>query len=389
MKKILTIGALILCAFARSQDTIRLVAKGDLSDETATIQKAINASMGKVLLIPNDTFVVKDLYGVSKVRIKAEAGAMFQIHNFHLESISDFSLDGLAMSGYLEKDQSTTLVQIINCKGVKVINCLVQNNWGEGIAAKFSSGCKILYNRIINTDVGVFFVGGNFGNEIAYNEIRDGRSDGVALWGVVGAPDSGNVVHHNRVYNKPKGSGSLIQYTKDCEFSNNYAENCSAGFGGDETSYSPTGLKVLNNTYRRCRVGISSPMSNSIVSGNTIDSTAEYAACIGSLLNNTAITFNNVITKNTVINATDGIRIVNCSNCTVIKNTVADTREKKITYDGIMVLFGTNNQVINNTCGTALYPILVHSASNTFLSDNVGAIAQYQAARTTMQDNSK
>lgn len=387
MKLVLTIF-LFVSFKSYSQKSLYDFGVRGTGDETVAIQEAIKLSAGKTLIIPNDTFNAVTLYGVSKVKLVGRDGAYIQLTNFQLNKVDGFSVQNVIFNGNFIVPKSNTLFQIIDSKNVTIKNCTFQNNVAEGIAAKGSSKVLITHNKIIKTDVGFLGVGANSDFEICYNEIRDGTSDGVAPWGkskeVI---DSNFSIHDNKVYNKPNGSGYLIQYSKNIDVYNNYAEGCSVGFGHDEKAdYNAGFMKVVHNTFRRNRVGIHAAINNSLISQNTIDSTREYAMCIGSILGNQANTFNNVVSENTVINPATGIRLIHAKNCVVDNNTVVDRREKKITYDGIVIMFGDSNTVSNNTCNTVQYPFLINTAKNTCLFGNKGSVGDYKGVGTVQMN---
>ncbi len=396
MKTIITTLAVLICATLAAQKNLYdFGATGNKNlNETAIIQAALNASAGKTLVIPDDTFYVRNLYGVSDLQlIKQGNGCLMYYNNtpstngwiLQFNGKNNFTIDGLIFDGQYPAVFGS-LLQIIGCKDFVVKNSVFQNNFGEGIALKTSANAKLLNNRELFTDVGILTVGGCNNIDITDNYAEGGTSDGIAIWGQNFANKDSNIhISNCKSINKTQGNGFLVQYASNIEIDHNYAYNCIFGIASDDVDEPACSIKVTNNKLVKNQYGIGGVFNKSLITDNFIDSSVTYGMWIGSNSMRTVVT-GATIRGNIIRNSQTGLMVGLGSKCIIEKNTISDTRISKNTYAGITLNQGGNHLVRGNWVQAATFPVLVFKSNENTITDNWGRLTD-QGLRNIKKDN--
>lgn len=299
-------------------DTITLKqfgAVGDgATDDTEAINNAVSCARGRLLVVPDGTYVVTSVIklpsnfhmagqGASSKFIAASGYAVgadiFRARSQKNITIEQVCIDGNSAYNTHEKGHSAVdgihMFDIWNCSNVHVKNCTFQNNVYVAIRIiGDSSNLSFTENCFTQVDCGVITLGGgNMDGITVKDNYFDGHpnSEPISLYG------QGNVknvvIDHNTVINKTFGSGIFV------------------GNGGKYDT-----VKITNNYLSKDVNGIvCTDTNNLIISGNIAEDTTSGS----------------------------GIKLINCSNADVFSNTVARTAQ-----NGFYIKSCTNLSVYQN-----------------------------------------
>ncbi len=283
-------------------DTITLKqfgAVGDgATDDTEAINNAVSCARGRLLVVPEGTYVVSSVIklpsnfhmagkGESSKFIAAPGYAVgkdfFRARSVKNITIEQVCVDGNSAYNTREKGHSAVdgihMLDIWNCSNVHVKNCTFQNNVYVAIRIiGDSANLSFTNNMFTQVDCGVITLGGgNMDGITVKDNYFDGHqnSEPISLYG------QGNVknvvIDHNTVLNKTYGSGIFV------------------GNGGKYDT-----VQITNNYLSKDANGIvCTDVTNLIISGNVAEDTSSGS----------------------------GIKLVNCKNGEVYKNTVARTAQ--------------------------------------------------------------
>jgi parallel beta-helix repeat protein len=366
MKTLFGLFAFLTCCAATAQ-----------VDNTKELQDAINK--GGTINIARDSFFVKDLYIPSNTKLVGLNKPYIKAHSITFYKANNSSIEGFDIEGYTAMDQSTTLVMVLNCNTIQIVDCTVRDNFAEGIALNGSKNCKIANNKIFNTDVGVLLNGGNRDFDIIANEIRGGTSDGIADWGYsADSTDDFITINDNKIYNK-KANGILTRYSRFAKIIGNYIEGCYIGITADDNKGGSRFSTIAFNTIVNSgEYGIAGSFDYSSISKNTISGSV-YGMRIGSF-QRLQKTLHTRISDNTIENVQVGIMLTDVDSCVLSSNTVIEGKSKKV-YASLILNQGNNNVLSENTVDAGLYKILIQrdvntlkSANGTILFNNTGAV---------------
>ena len=299
-------------------DTITLKqfgAVGDgVIDDTEAINNAVSCAKGRLLIVPNGTYVVSSVINVpsnfhmagqgdsSKFIAAPDYGVgkdFFRARSQKNITIEQICIDGNSAYNSHEKGHSAVdgihMFDIWNCSNVHVKNCTFQNNVYVAIRiVGESSNLSFTNNMFSQVDCGVITLGGgNMDGITVKDNYFDGHqnSEPISLYG------QGNVknvvIDHNTVLNKTFGSAIFV------------------GNGGKYET-----VQITNNYLSKDANGIvCTDVTNLIISGNVAEDTSSGS----------------------------GIKLVNCSNADVFSNTVARTAQ-----NGFYIKGCTNISVYQN-----------------------------------------
>lgn len=395
MKRTFTLLCATLCLHASAQKTLYdFGLKGNASvDESALLQNAINASAGQTLIVPDDTFYVRDLAGISNLKIERRGNGMLKYavpdcpkHGviLRLRNCNNVTIDGIIFDGSYPEPFGTAL-EIIYSSNIIVKNCTLQNNYGEAIVLGNVTNATIDNNKEINTDVGVLTAGGCNQVRITRNYAKGGTSDGVFIFGRKEIIDSNIVVSDSQTFEKRGGNGFGTRFAKKISFFNCNATNCHTGIGSDDElgvskEINIKGCKLINSDK-----GIAGSFDqNSMISNNFINS-ATFGMWIGST-GSKQLTYNTIVTDNTIQNTTTAIIATGCVNCVFNKNLIKDLRAKASTYSGVYIMYGSNNVVINNTIEKAIFPVVLRFSDKNFVVQNKGVVVDQGKGNTRLNN---
>lgn len=121
-------------------------AKGDgTTDDSAAMQNAVNASVGKTLIVPRGTFLVYQLTALSGTKIEGENGSAIKFvgpNCFVCSSIDGFSLYGLEFQG----DNTQIAVFAGRSKNITIERC-------KASCRLFAGSLAIAYSAVVEADL--------------------------------------------------------------------------------------------------------------------------------------------------------------------------------------------------------------------------------------------
>lgn len=312
-------------------------------------------------------------------------------------TVDNVNFDGNQKKVYGDGKKGTFLIQFTNSKNITVQNCYLHDTFGTAI--NFQQECSNILaknNLVVNTDVGIATsaAASNYvtfeGNEIygtpdwiwseplgIYNDASRGLAHDI-------------VIRNNKIHDKPKALGILVQNVHDILIENNEAYNCCSGITVDEqlgTGKLSYNVTIRNNYSHDNNSNISIVAKDSIVEGNTLTN----ARGTGVWLTNSSVKdkttqkrllSENVIVRNNEISVSnedkltgaDGIRIgihgYSPTDCLIENNTI--NYDKALTYD-IELQGGQSNIIRNNKLANtnSNYLIYLQDAINTVCEGDI------------------
>jgi hypothetical protein len=361
---------------------------GDGSDESAKVQRAINASVNKTLVIPDGVFYCKNITINGNIKIdgkgtlKTHQSALINdclllVNNASHFSIKNVTLDGNKANTPGNASKGITLLRFNNCSNISCTNTMFVNNNYLAICTVNTSNSNFSYNTFKDVDCFILTRGGSKNITISNNTGDSGTSDGYVIWGEPDNYDSHISINHNSVSNKLKGGGVLVRYGNDIDVFKNNMLNCANGVSLEGIEKGSKNVHIFQNNIQHCNSGINGTGSNLVIIFNKITDMGLTGINITNADNNIIIE-NQITNVNRMQTNDDGIRLKKVTNSRILYNKVIDDRDKKINYSGIRLLANSsNNDVSHNSVTNATYPYLIANKDvlNTKLNENFGRIS--------------
>lgn len=348
--------------------------KGDGSDETRTLQAAIDASAGKTLVLPAGTYFTGQLQLVSKLVLTGTNVKLRMIQGpldnrmLSLKNLSNVEISGIeiALNG-IQGDiwDGTAAIQLENCSNVKIHQCFIHDN--TYVAIRLIGGnnnIKINNNFIENTDVGVHANNTNTNIKIVSNTISKGTSEGVTIYGYNNQNYPSNFLIDSNIILEKKNFGINIPFAKFGTITHNTINNCYGGItfhdpvsvGSDD--YYTTDMIVKNNVISNATFGIVYVGDRTTITNNQVSNIQQSGISINNFNNTNIITTAVTVTGNTMSGTglagggAAGIAINNLTNSSISGNKIKNCGQSSssIRFNG-----NCNNLTIKgNNCGNGM-----------------------------------
>ncbi len=348
--------------------------KGDGSDETKTLQKAIDAHEGKTLVLPAGTFFVGTINIISNITIIGKNTKLRNIQGkgidnimINLKGLRNVNISGLeiALNGIQGSIWAgTSAMQLKDCYNVHIHNCFIHDNTYVGIRLiGGNSHININHNYIENTDTGVHANNENDDVNIISNIINKGTSEGITVYGYKEDKLPHNfVIDSNMIFNKAS-FGINIPYAKNIKIEHNTIENCDGGITlydavstGKHGCYS-TDIMINSNAINNTRFGIIYVGDRTVVSNNRLNNIKEDGININNFPDENVITKDVTVNNNIIISPAlanggrGGISMKNLVNSTINNNTIDKCGKGfAIRFDGKC----ENINITANNCGDGM-----------------------------------
>jgi uncharacterized secreted repeat protein (TIGR03808 family) len=281
-------------------------------DQSHALQRAIDASAAArvPLWLPAGTYVVSDLVLPSGSQLFGIRGATRLVLGFGASIFASSRADQITLQGLVldgggrPLPEKRGLISLRETRGVRVLDCVIQQSGGMGIQLEGVEG-EIAHCNIIGPARGAIFTIDARGLVIGHNTILNAGDNGIQVWRSR-AGDDGTQVLANRIENVSATSGGTGQYgngisvfragnvivadnrIKNCAFSairGNSASNLqirgnSTSASGEVALYSEfafEGAVVANNVVDGAAIGVS--IAN-------IDHGGRLAVCQGNVIRN-------------------------------------------------------------------------------------------------------
>jgi hypothetical protein len=304
----------------RFSDTVNVKdfgAVGDgTTDDTIAIQAAINAAFGKTVIIPAGTYIVTQIFGISKVSIVGEGSGvsiLMRKDNSPTQSIlefsgnNDFQIVDLTIDGnkFNQIVGANSLV-IVNCYSWEVIGCTLENaktvaGYGAGIVVASGQNDSLIYRSKIkdcsiqNNDGDGIYINKEWFLDITGCFIKNNGEGGINVLNYV-FPPVANV------------SNYLIIESNTCVGNNRSGITVSGYVEGGTQSNPIFGVNVpasrevivSNNNCKDNKVyGIAYQGTNGVVNSNNCELNGSVSGGGGILFNaNLSACTNNTLTNN-------------------------------------------------------------------------------------------
>ncbi len=374
--------------------------KGDGSDETAILQKAINASAGHILLLPTGTFFTSQLTLVSNITITGNNTKLRMIQGAYdntmikLSGLIRVKISGLeiALNG-ISGDiwDGTSVMQLQNCNNVGIDHCFIHDNTYVGIRLiGGNNNITINNNTIENTDTGIHANNTNKNIKIISNIITNGTSEGITVYGYspTNIPSS-FLIDSNIIRDKLNSFGINIPYAKFGTITHNTIQNCLGGITlhdvvsvGSEGHYT-TDMIIKNNYISNTNFGIIYVGDRTVVANNTITAVQQDGINANNYDDAAIMSTGVAISDNVVTGAGQagggrgGISVKNLLNSTVAGNSISNcgsafairfngdcnglTLSNNSCPDGMLqttnTVFAQNVSVTNNMFSNTYFPV--------------------------------
>lgn len=268
---------------------------GSPDDQSAALQRAIDASAeARVpLWLPAGTYVAGDLVLPSGAQLYGIRGATRLVlgHGAAIMAAAradQVTLQGLVFDGrrrFLPEGRG--LLTLREVRGLRILDCLVQESDGHGIAL---SGCEgeVAHTTVIGAERAAIFALDSRGLAIARNTVLNAGNGGILVWRSE-AGDDGTQVLANRIENVAARAGGT-------------GEN-----GNGINVFRAANVIVADNRIRRCAFSAvrGNSTSNLHIRGNSASDLGEVALFVEFAFEGA------VITGNSVEHAANGITITN------------------------------------------------------------------------------
>lgn len=360
----------------------------ETDDSTQAIQKAIDyAAKNNITTVDfgEGTYYAMGIELKSNITYKASGKATLKMlpeeHEYDNiwkyimggTKLSNITIDNIQFDGNQKKvagngQKGTFIIQFTNSKDITIQNCYLHDSYGAGI--NFQNQCSnilVKNNKVKNTDVGIAT------SDAASNYVT---FEGNEVWGTddwiwseplgIYNNSSKGLAHHikiinNKIHDKPKSLGILVQNVQDILIEGNEAYNCCSGITVDEqlkTGQLSSNVIIRNNY---CHDNICSNISiaakDSIVEKNELENAGGYGLWFTNGTWNNLISKNVVVQNNTIKNSnrnklTDSTAVGEAihgygpENCLIQNNTITD--DGKQSYN-ICLQRGESNVIRNNT----------------------------------------
>ncbi len=321
--------------------------KGNGSDETATLQAAINASAGHKLMLPEGTFFARKIGLVSNLKL---IGNNTKLRNIQGEStdnifISLWALTNVEITGLevalngIRGDiwAGTAAIQIQNSSNIHIHHCFVHDNTYVGIRLTGGNdNIRVNNNFIENTDTGVHANNTNTNVNIISNIISKGTSEGITIYGYNEQNIPYNfLVDSNIIQYKLNSFGINIPYAKLGTITHNTVTNCLGGITlhdvvsvGEENHYT-SDILINNNMIANCGFGIVYIGDRTTVTNNYLENIQQDGINVNNFDNPDIITTGVKISGNNIVHPAiagggrGGISVKNLINSTIDHNTIS------------------------------------------------------------------
>jgi len=336
--RIIILLLVLLPLLSKSQDTVHL--KGNGTDETVTLQSAINKSSNLVILSGN--------YNIGKINLHSNLtihGIGAKLHMIQgsydnimisLWQISNVRITGLeiALNGIQGNIwDGTSAIEMYGCSNIQIDSCYIHDNTYVAIRLTGNNNnIIILHNNIQNTDTGIHCNNKNTNVTIRYNYIQGGTSEGVTVYGYNNTSEPYLfTIDSNIITNKSSSFGINIPFAKQLIIAYNTITSCLGGImlhdsvsTGTDTIYSSSIIVnsnlLSNNIYGIINISDSSTISNNIIQNTKWDGI--QGGYVNHISNFVKI-INNTITNVAYIGGgTAAINLQNITNCTVLNNII-------------------------------------------------------------------
>jgi len=256
---------------------------GSPDDQTNALQRAIDASAeARVpLWLPAGTYIAADLLLPSGAQLFGIRGATRLLlgHGASIVASSradQVTLQGLVFDGrdqFLPKGRG--LVTLRNTRGVRILDCYIQESGGLGIALSGVEG-EVAHTTIIGAAKGGIHASDTRGLVISNNTIFNCGGSGIAvareLRGDDGTQLTGNRVEQIRAAgNDARGEGIVIMRAANVIAADNRVRNCAASA---VRAVEATNLHVRGNAagaIGEIAILAEGNLEGAVISGNSID----------------------------------------------------------------------------------------------------------------------
>lgn len=211
------------------------------SDQSAALQRAIDALGGRGLVLPPGLYVAGDLKIRAPIaiagtpgltRIAAASGSALDIRDAASVTLSGLVLDGVASVPVADAPALLSATQV---RDLAIEGCVVRNGSGSGIALRRCTGSVRATTVAQCGDAGLFALDCQ-GLEIVHNHVHDIADNGIQVWQSekredgaiiafnrverIGARSGGNGPYGNAI-NVYRGGNVMIAHNRasDCVFS--------------------------------------------------------------------------------------------------------------------------------------------------------------------------
>ncbi len=366
--------------------------KGDGSDETKTIQAAINANAGKILVIPAGTYFTGQLKLVSNLVLKGSNVKLRMVQGpldnrmISLKELSNVEISGIeiALNGITGSIwDGTAAIELQNCSNVKIHNCFIHDN--TYVAIRLIGGnnnIRISNNFIENTDVGVHTNNTNTNINIVSNTISKGTSEGVTIYGYDNQNYPTNFLIDSNIITGKKNFGINIPFAKFGTITHNTIKDCYGGItlhdpvstGND--NYYTTDMTIKNNVINNATFGIVYVGDRTTITNNLISNIQQSGVSINNFTNTSIITTGVTVNSNTMTGTglagggAAGISINNLTASDISGNSITSCGQSSssIRFNGNC----SNITITSNNCGNGMlqspnttYPSTIKVMKNT------------------------
>lgn len=335
------------------------------NDDTLRLQRALNQTINKILLIPYNTELTigrVNLNTNQSIIVYGKINANEYVYDalFHGDNIQNVNIEG---RGEGEINANTNIINGLSCIilnsvtnfNINGLNIKNFKNKGISISGNSFDG-NIVNNKVINsngdTGAGISLFGNNIKNIIIVNNRVDNNRIGIALNGNYNCVINNNLCVANLL------SGIMLDGivtasgdgAKNNIVNSNIIKECTnANYGGiylgnGSSQNTISNNQCLNNNCSGIRLSGGSGYENiyNLISENVIIGNNKHGVECSYALNSQII--NNLILKN----SNRGITAIYCDNSKISNNTINENTNEGILFQSGNTIFLNNECSLNN-----------------------------------------